>query len=135
MKQLHHAAALALLGWYLLVPPFDLDKAVVDDAAPLSRWTIKDSFSSVDECRAQIWQNYRLDYKIAKTAEGLWQEDVEKQRKLVEKGDPAAKRWLEDSAKADPHRVLRYTGTVAPHDPDWVLGVCIATDDPRLRGR
>jgi len=45
MKVIRHCAAAALVGWYL-VPPSDLAKGVVDDAAPLSRLTIEDSFSS-----------------------------------------------------------------------------------------
>jgi hypothetical protein len=46
---LHHAAALAMLGWYLMVPPpaptprFDLK-------APLSKWSKKASFNSQKEC-------------------------------------------------------------------------------------
>jgi hypothetical protein len=69
-----HAAALALLGWYLLTPPIkemprpaatplgarpgettDNDgggpRYAVDHSLPLSAWRIVDSFDSVDACR------------------------------------------------------------------------------------
>jgi len=43
-----HAAALALVGWYLLVPPqtrfWWIGRQRYDDAAPLSNWTIERSF-------------------------------------------------------------------------------------------
>lgn len=46
-----HAAALVLVGWYLMLPPFNLDKAPwIDDKAPLSKWTIKASTDSALEC-------------------------------------------------------------------------------------
>jgi hypothetical protein len=42
---LHHAAALALVGWYLMVPP------AKNLSAPLREWKIIDSFDRADECR------------------------------------------------------------------------------------
>ena len=39
-----HAAALALVGWYLMVPFPDHD-------APLAHWPHNDSFDSAKECR------------------------------------------------------------------------------------
>jgi hypothetical protein len=43
-----HAAALALVSWYLLAPP--LYKGEVDENAPLKEWTVLQSFSTVVEC-------------------------------------------------------------------------------------
>ena len=46
--KLRHAAALALVGWYLLAPP--LYKGEVDEKAPLKEWTVLQSFGTVTEC-------------------------------------------------------------------------------------
>lgn len=55
-----HAAALALVGWYLMMPPFikvapgpgdpSRDK-VPDSDAPLTKWFWAGSFNSVDACQ------------------------------------------------------------------------------------
>jgi hypothetical protein len=44
-----HAAALALVGWYLMLPPPDL-AAVHRTDAPLSRWLQIGTYNSVKEC-------------------------------------------------------------------------------------
>jgi hypothetical protein len=98
-----HAAALALVGWYLMMPPsssswlgcsahqLGLTNQVcfyIDTAAPMPKWSIQGSFGSARECaEAQLRAS-------------------EAARKL---------------AGQDP---LRYYQTVE--------AVCIATDDPRL---
>src|SRR5208337_3162831 len=56
-----HAAALALVGWYLMLPPFirvgpdpsdpSRDRVVPDSDAPLSKWFWSGSFDSVDACQ------------------------------------------------------------------------------------
>src|ERR1700730_14398252 len=46
-----HAAALALVGWYLMVPPPVLHSSVpVDSDAPLSKWRIFSIHDSAAEC-------------------------------------------------------------------------------------
>jgi hypothetical protein len=45
---LRHAAALALVVWYLLAPP--LYKGEVDEKAPLKEWTVLHSFGTVVDC-------------------------------------------------------------------------------------
>ena len=51
--KLRHAAALALVGWYLMVPPLkSRGSMAVDASAPLARWHIFKSFDSVTECEA-----------------------------------------------------------------------------------
>jgi hypothetical protein len=56
---LRHAAELALVGWYLLVPPqtrtWWIGEERYDDAAPLNRWTIERSFDRADICDAARW--------------------------------------------------------------------------------
>jgi hypothetical protein len=52
LMNLRHAAALALVGWYLMVPPFIKvgDRVVPDSSALLSKWYWAGSFDSVDAC-------------------------------------------------------------------------------------
>ena len=45
----HHAAALALVGWYLMLPPVTSDGRIQKDA-PLSRWYIFSNFETKEEC-------------------------------------------------------------------------------------
>lgn len=56
--KIRNAAALALVGWYLMVPPYT--KSVgggapkgVETDAPLSDWKNLKRFNSVDKCEAQ----------------------------------------------------------------------------------
>jgi hypothetical protein len=47
-----HAAALALVGWYLMVPPRQSD-GWPDLAAPVSEWTaLGDGFADIESCEA-----------------------------------------------------------------------------------
>ena len=52
----HHAAALALVGWYLMVPPIDrsLGLFYVPATEPLSLWSIDRTFTSEDECNRTL---------------------------------------------------------------------------------
>ncbi len=45
----HHAAALALIGWYLMVPPA-IGTGLPDKTAPLGKWEIENSFETADDC-------------------------------------------------------------------------------------
>ncbi len=47
-----HAAALALVGWYLMMPPVSTDggKAFVDSQTPIQQWQIRGSFGSTVDC-------------------------------------------------------------------------------------
>jgi len=44
-----HRAAIALLGWALILPRYDLDGRV-EDKAPLSSWKIHSSYDSRADC-------------------------------------------------------------------------------------
>jgi len=75
-RQLRHAAALALFGWYLITPPWtyrseDRSKPVAqrrytaNPDAPYSQWSIEQSFDSADKCEegrkeGQTWANNQL---------------------------------------------------------------------------
>ena len=51
-----HVAALALMGWYLIVPPTTriwwVGPERSDNTAQLSRWTIQQSFDKAGKCEA-----------------------------------------------------------------------------------
>jgi hypothetical protein len=53
--KLRHAAALALLGWYLVVPP-PLDSSGPDLHAPLSHWNQAQAFDTAAQCETQLVQ-------------------------------------------------------------------------------
>ena len=62
--KLRHAAALALVVWYLIVPPLVIHSSVpVDLDAPLSKWGIFSSHNSAADCE----QTLVAFYKLAKT--------------------------------------------------------------------
>ena len=46
-----HAAAIALLGWYLLLPP-DVGKPLPDTSLPFSMWKHGDTLESLPACEA-----------------------------------------------------------------------------------
>ncbi|MDO8431151.1 MAG: hypothetical protein Q7S58_01945 [Candidatus Binatus sp.] len=52
MKQRHHAATLALVAWYLMVPPVIKVNGhpTVLTMAPLQKWDIEDSFDTATQC-------------------------------------------------------------------------------------
>jgi hypothetical protein len=47
---LRHAAALALVSWYLMLPPTNFDG--IDLSAPLTKWSIYQEYDSHRECVA-----------------------------------------------------------------------------------
>jgi len=63
---LRHAAALALVGWYLMVPPLDsANMTQVNAGALLSEWHSMKSYSSKKDCEKE------RDEKRAAGARGL----------------------------------------------------------------
>ena len=50
MKKVGHIAALALVLWYLIVPPSKGSPTFLFDAhAPFNQWTIRDTFDTATE--------------------------------------------------------------------------------------
>jgi hypothetical protein len=92
MMRFRHAAALALVGWYLMVAPasgkhsdpnhpdFDPINSKFRFHAPLSKWTQIGEFDSATECdRQREKQMTQHGYNLMEysrgaeiTAEGLW---------------------------------------------------------------
>jgi hypothetical protein len=58
MKIARHAAALALVGWYLMTPPSFPRRAneepVRDDGAPVSQWKHISSWDTAKACNAEL---------------------------------------------------------------------------------
>jgi hypothetical protein len=44
---------LALLGWYLMRPPFIKEQKTYNQDAPLAQWTIVQSFDSAESCEKE----------------------------------------------------------------------------------
>ena len=56
---IRHAAALALVGWYLMVPPMEQgalqnpkQKKLIQGTAPLSKWVILHGYDNAQQCEA-----------------------------------------------------------------------------------
>jgi len=111
-----HAAALALVGWYLIFPPIVCEKnrppvqegnattlhqpCEPDASRPISEWTIAVPFDTAEAClqKVQEFQDGTAAKKVGEKAE---------------QKDPGIKNWLAGGGLADAQ--------------------CVATDDPRLR--
>ncbi len=108
-----HAAALVLVGWYLMLPPFkpintlppaftldSLEARVLNTEAPLSQWEIYQACDSADECEAAKTATLKLiDQEKLLGKDGA----------LTERGGRVIYMWFQ----------LRHSQ-------------CIASDDPRL---
>ena len=56
-----HAAALALVGWYLMMPPLGSDGRP-DDSAPLPQWKIRGSFDTAAGCADALAEQLGRDF-------------------------------------------------------------------------
>ena len=106
---LRHAASVALVGWYLMTPPFSEKTALIPtDSAPLSEWSLENSYDSAVECRQSI--------------------------EAREKAEEARFTKLTPS----PHNPFRiYSGLPEMARFLYLKALsakCIATNDPRLKG-
>ncbi len=105
-----HAAALALVGWYLLVPPVigprkpDAHLKTFSEATvPLSQWTIIKSFDAAEECekeKARDWDRLCIEAS-----------PIPKDADMVQGTDEQVVCWAG-------HRAL-----------------CLSADDPRLKAK
>jgi hypothetical protein len=73
--KLSHTAALALVGWYLMVPPQiplpggKLGIGAPDTNAPLSEWSILDTFDSATECKNAAESYPRMNQQFGNAPE------------------------------------------------------------------
>jgi hypothetical protein len=71
-----HAAALALVGWYLMLPPAvpnDPDK--VDSSAPLSQWEVMTTFDSQSQCAAEQTRMIGVGNKLGRFSQCIASDD------------------------------------------------------------
>jgi hypothetical protein len=62
--KVHHAAALALVGWYLMTPP--RPHLQLDTRAPLFMWSFsypQDAFKTEQDCELELGRRLREDRK------------------------------------------------------------------------
>ncbi len=103
---LRHAAALALVGWYLMVPPdgpTPSSPLYWHSYSPLSRWQIVEPFDTAAACKDAA-------NKLTEDAVHIWNSSLGKKLDKDSEKDLIFKWGRELSAS------------------------CFATDDPRLKG-
>lgn len=59
--RIRHATTVALVGWYLIAPPYKYGGA--DDSPPMSKWDKLGSYSTAEECVSEL-QEFRIDEGI-----------------------------------------------------------------------
>jgi|ERR1019366_5525132 hypothetical protein len=101
---LRHAAALALVGWYLMTPPLN-SGGIPDYDAPITSWNNEKSFDSARDC--EEGKVTVLESKI-------------EARKRLEQIQIHPDKQIAD-------QYFRWTRSV------FAASKCIATDDPRLK--
>ena len=104
---IRHAAALALVGWYLLIPPVfspmgNHPRAFNDLNASLNKWDIWASFESSTSC--------------------------EKEKERIRNEAPLRLKFAHDHPDQDRN------GNIVAVAEAWQRAECIATGDPRLKG-
>jgi hypothetical protein len=62
-----HAAALVLVGWYLMVPPLVNAPYKIDTEAPLASWKLYKKFDSSEDCN-KFLSSAQARYKPTATA-------------------------------------------------------------------
>lgn len=112
--RLRHAAALALVGWYWLAPPLIFTASRESPSGklangvgaylPLNQWDNIRAFDHADECETA--RSDMLDSIVGVAARAEKSAQLSAARKRANKAV-----WAE-----------------------WDLSVCIASDDPRLKG-
>ena len=77
--KLRHPAALALVGWYLMVPPSMGGK--LDIKAPLSGWIDQGAFDRADDC-----ESARANGAMSKGAPGISDQEIKSLREMFAHG-------------------------------------------------
>lgn len=103
---LRHTAALALIGWYLMLPPVNDDNKVIADA-PLWKWNQSVSFDSANECERTL-------HFVAHTP--MTPSEYQTAQKAARKA----------------HRVPL---SLSEMDIRTAAARCVSTDDPRLKDK
>jgi hypothetical protein len=78
-----HAAVLALVGWYLLVPP--LRHSGFDDSAPLSKWWAYKNFDTAADCANGLEE---MSHRSEKYAREHGSKDTSHKNRCIASDDP-----------------------------------------------
>jgi len=83
----YHAAAVALAGWYLLLPPW-VAQNEFDTHAPLSKWEVSGRFDTAEHC--QLVQKAAVDWYIdhPRGKEASWHKRLFGAGRCVSDDDP-----------------------------------------------
>jgi hypothetical protein len=103
-----HAAAPALVGWYLMLPPG------FKSAAQLSKWEVQDSFDTAMECtqgRGNLMKSFRKALEEEQVQEKEALEKLPKDTAVLEATPPILRAYIREKYYAR----------------------CVASDDPRLK--
>jgi hypothetical protein len=80
-----HAAALALVGWYLMMPPRDhANRQYADTSAPMSQWQQLAAYDSADKCEEAKLKFYKALVKQGKKERADFSQNAD----CVEANDP-----------------------------------------------
>jgi len=79
--KLRHAAALALVGWYLMLPPLPMGQTEPDERARLGDWYIFEPFDTGSACQSELVQI--ADMKSERRKSLLANQGDDKQRQYL----------------------------------------------------
>jgi hypothetical protein len=115
-----HAAALALVGWYLMLPPVDIPSGRYVEEAPIASWRKLVEYDTFTKCENRRQNDLRFYFSSLNWAKPDNRE-VERFDAMIdsENGWPSG-----TTRKIDAHMLQGY-----------VSRRCIATDDPRLKSK
>ena len=122
------AAALALVGWYLMAPPMDQRTHKINLDAPLSEYMVWKSFDTARDCEADRKKD--SDSEMAKV-----KADDAKDEALMKEENA-----LPDGAVTSERRELWHKEQAASDEADTLISVgssltCVEAGDPRLKGK
>jgi hypothetical protein len=112
-----HTAALALVGWYLMLPPVGTDGKPPNINAPLSTWHQVGAFHSSAACKKK--RKSRLNLSQQQVA-ALKQQNTKEMKSHVYTSEPAARDYMSEPA-------------VRTFAAQMQASRCISTDDPRIK--
>jgi hypothetical protein len=115
-----HAAALALLGWYLMVPPpmrlsdGRIDPDMISDlSAPLPHWYRVRSFDTAAACTAEL--------EVMKRRAAVWKRQAAREHPLPALGEPENRCVSSDDPRLGTQ--VKTTRAAAPRVSGWYLMV------------
>jgi|SRR5208282_904201 len=111
-----HTAALALVGWYLLLPPIKNGAILPDAAVPLSEWLAVAHADTILSC-----EQLRISFR--NEVERKWRAELAKDgTTAIPEKDKAIKYKVDERFL----RILRVTAPIT-------YARCVSGDDPRLK--